>query len=303
MAKRKTNKEYLDELRKVWGCEYTVLTEYVNQKTKIKVLHTECGNVYETYPMNLVRGHKCRYCSNRALKNNSDFLKELKETDTTLIPLDKYQGANQKIDFRCSVCRNIMKRTPSSIINEHKKCGYCSNRLGMEEKIKLFLELNEKGEYVFIKRGKNPNVKSREQYIWLRHQKCGTIFCTTWFHFKTEGTRCPHCKESKGERAIYDFLSIRKIPFVAQKNFKNCRNRAELPFDFYLPEKNICIEYDGEQHFDKNNFYNKHRGFEYREKNDQIKNEFCKKSGIRLIRIKYNQSVDETLTKCLKGGD
>lgn len=76
-----------------------------------------------------------------------------------------------------------------------------------------------------------------------------------------------------------------------------------MPFDFYLPEKNICIEYDGEQHFDKNNFYNKHRGFEYREKNDQIKNEFCKKSGIQLIRIKYNQAVDETLTKCLKGGD
>ncbi|QRQ98845.1 hypothetical protein [Lactiplantibacillus plantarum] len=151
MVKRKTSKEYLDELRKVWGCEYTVLTEYVNQKTKIKVLHTKCGNVYETYPMNLVRGHKCRYCSNRALKNNSDFLKELKEADTTLIPLDKYKGANQKIDFRCSVCGNVMKRTPSSIINGHKKCGYCSSRLGMDEKIKRFLELNEKSKYIFIK--------------------------------------------------------------------------------------------------------------------------------------------------------
>jgi very-short-patch-repair endonuclease/DNA-directed RNA polymerase subunit RPC12/RpoP len=303
MAKRKTNKEYLDELRKVWGCEYTVLTEYVNQNTKIKVLHTKCGNVYETYPMNLVKGHKCGYCSNRVLKSNGEFLKELKETSSTLIPLDKYQGANQKIDFRCSVCGNVMKRTPSSIINKHRKCGYCSNRLGKKEKIKRFLKLNEKGEYIFVKYGKNPDVKTRQQYIWFRHQKCGTTFCTTWYHFVNEGTRCPHCKESKGERAIYDFLSIRKITFVAQKRFKDCRNRLELPFDFYLPEKNICIEYDGEQHFDKNNFYNKHRGFEYREKNDQIKNEFCKKSGIRLIRIKYNQSVDETLTKYLKGGD
>lgn len=303
MVKKKTNKEYLDELKKVWGGEYIVLTEYVNQKTKIKVLHTKCGNVYETYPMNLVRGHKCRYCSNRALKNNSDFLKELKGIDTTLIPLGKYQGANKKIEFRCSICGNIVQRTPSSIINQHKKCGYCSNRLGIDEKIKHFLAVNEKNKYIFIKRGNNPKVESKEKYIWLRHKKCGTVFCTTWYHFKVEGTRCPHCRESKGERVISAFLTNRAIPFIEQKKFRDCKNKAELPFDFYLPEKNICIEYDGEQHFDKNNFYNQKRGFEYREKNDQIKNGFCDKVGIQLIRIKYNQKVDETLTRLLKGGD
>ena len=39
------------------------------------------------------------------------------------------------------------------------------------------------------------------------------------------------------------------INYIREKRFKDCKNIKPLPFDFYLPEKNICIEYDGEHHF------------------------------------------------------
>jgi len=39
------------------------------------------------------------------------------------------------------------------------------------------------------------------------------------------------------------------IEYIKQKRFEKCRNKLPLPFDFYLPNENICIEYDGIQHF------------------------------------------------------
>jgi len=66
--------------------------------------------------------------------------------------------------------------------------------------------------------------------------------------------------------------------------FDGCININKLPFDFYLPEKNICIEYDGEQHF-RNIFSDK--SFKETKINDNIKDEFCIKNNIFLIRIPY----------------
>lgn len=67
------------------------------------------------------------------------------------------------------------------------------------------------------------------------------------------GRGCPYCaKVSKGENKIDKFLVSSKIKFVREKRFDGCKGaRQPLPFDFYLPDSNTCIEYDGKQHFDK----------------------------------------------------
>ena len=73
------------------------------------------------------------------------------------------------------------------------------------------------------------------------------------------------------------------------KKFKTCMNIKELPFDFYLPEYNLCIEYDGEHHF---HIVSKYGGVEYLEKvkrNDTIKNIWCLDNSIKLLRISYKE--------------
>lgn len=61
----------------------------------------------------------------------------------------------------------------------------------------------------------------------------------------------------------------------------------------------MCIEYDGEQHYDPENFYNKERGFEYRQHNDQIKTDFCQQNGIKLLRIRYDENINNILEQAL----
>lgn len=85
---------------------------------------------------------------------------------------------------------------------------------------------------------------------------------------------------------------MRKFEF--QKRFSECRNKKPLPFDFYLPEFNCCIEYQGKQHFEPSNIRGKIdnklsqiEAYMNAIFNDQIKENFCNKMNIRLIKISY----------------
>ena len=100
-----------------------------------------------------------------------------------------------------------------------------------------------------------------------------------------KGNGCPICKLSKGELEIKHFLERNQIKYVREKKFKNCKDKRLLPFDFYLPKENLCIEFDGEQHFKPINYFGGITNYEEIKKRDLIKNEFCEKNNIKLIRL------------------
>ena len=104
---------------------------------------------------------------------------------------------------------------------------------------------------------------------------------------------CKYCQESRGERKIRTILKKLKINYIMQKKFSDCKNKRELPFDFYLPDFNICIEYDGIQHFKSIEYFGGINGFEQTVNNDKIKTNYCKENNIQLIRIKYNENIEE----------
>lgn len=103
--------------------------------------------------------------------------------------------------------------------------------------------------------------------------------------------------ESKGERRIRHFLESHDINFVQEKVFYDCKDKNPLPFDFYLPKYNMCIEFDGEQHYiDKGNFST---SLEYTQHHDDIKTAYCNQNNIHLLRIPYwhYNNVDKILAK------
>lgn len=100
------------------------------------------------------------------------------------------------------------------------------------------------------------------------------------------------CLHSKGEAKIQQLLNDLNIKYERQKTFENCRGLSEkqpLFFDFYLPEHNICLEYQGEQHYQPVGFFGGEEGFNILQYNDNKKEEYCNKNGIELIKIKYEQ--------------
>ena len=94
---------------------------------------------------------------------------------------------------------------------------------------------------------------------------------------------------SHGERRIYKYLIEHNISFKREKKFNDCFFKYRLPFDFYIPKYNLCIEFDGRHHFEEI------RGdFNLIKKRDEIKNNYCKNNNIKLIRIPYSKSNEIT---------
>jgi hypothetical protein len=106
-------------------------------------------------------------------------------------------------------------------------------------------------------------------------------------------------KVSSGELLIENLLVKSKIKFQKQHKFLDCNNTRQgtacrqLPFDFYLPKYNCCIEYDGEQHFKPKEFFGGEEGFLRRQQLDKIKDQYCKDNGIKLIRIPYTMKKED----------
>lgn len=179
---------------------------------------------------------------------------------------------------------------------------------------KCYLEKNSKDKHystkIFIKKAKEihgglydyskVNYISNRKPIEIICKVHGSFFQRPVYHL--QGNGCQKCNMSIGERKIYTFLEKHKIKFEMQKRFKDCKDQRPLPFDFYLPEKNMCIEFDGDQHFSDRYKFSRGRGsLEKVQKRDKIKNEYCKQNNIKLLRISCFKirKVNNILSECL----
>jgi len=93
---------------------------------------------------------------------------------------------------------------------------------------------------------------------------------------------------SKYEAKIAYLLEKSNIEFIPQYRYNECRDKKPLPFDFYLPEYDILIEIQGEQHYKSVNFFGGEEGFIERVRHDNIKYSFAKVNNIKLVIIKYD---------------
>ena len=107
--------------------------------------------------------------------------------------------------------------------------------------------------------------------------------------------------KSSGEFIIKSFLERNSIKYESQKGFRYCRYINSLPFDFYLPDYNICIEYQGEQHYKPASNWHGHLltneeailEFKDRAHKDQIKKNFCYENDIILLEPRFDMKKKE----------
>ena len=146
------------------------------------------------------------------------------------------------------------------------------------EKAKI-IQGSDKYDYSLVK---YINWYSKIEIVCKKH---GVFLQSPHLHLQGEG--CSSCFSSKGENKIEIFLINNNIKYVKRKIFKDCIYKKELPFDFYLPEYNICIEYDGEQHFKEISVFGGKERYQKQILYDEIKNNYCQNNLIQLIRIPY----------------
>lgn len=115
------------------------------------------------------------------------------------------------------------------------------------------------------------------------------------------GYGCPICSESKGERKIRIFLKNNNIHFFQEYRFKDCKDKKSLPFDFYIPSKNLLIEYNGGQHYKSVKHFGGQNSFLIRKHHDWLKRKYARDNNIKLLTIPYwdFKIIDELLKESL----
>ena len=311
-----TTEEFIEQSNQVHGVgryDYSKVN-YKNAKTKVLII---CHNHNEPFeflqdPHSHLQGHGCPKCA-RELQSKEqsmtfdEFIKEAKNVQGE----GRYDYS--KVDFINGttkiliICHNHDEPFEFlQIPREHlqgKGCPKCAGTL--KSTIEEFIEKAN------IKQGKGTYDYSEAEYIDAKTKikiicpKHGAFWQTPNNHLRGKG--CPKCNSSQGAKKVRLFLIKNNIEFEEEKRFSDCKDKRSLPFDFYIPLYNLCIEYDGKQHFSPTTFGSKTmtedrklENLKYVQKHDQIKNDYCKQKGINLLRLNNLKTVEQELTEYFK---
>lgn len=273
-----------------------VIDRYIDSQTKI--LHKCKIDSYEWYarPSKILVGKGCPKCGGSMLKSHEQYVNELKLKNPSIIALGQYINGKTKIMHKCLAHDYEWEVTPIDILGG-KGCPMCRG-----EKIRNKL-VRSCEEYISEISTINKNIVVLGQYVNARTKikhKC--LVCDLEWDARPDdilhGRGCPHCYDkSVGERRVSIWLDDNDIQYEKQKIFNDCRDKKPLPFDFYLPNYNVLIEYNGIQHYEPIEYFGGKNKFESQIKRDNIKREYCQKNNIILCEIPYYSNLDDELIK------
>lgn len=290
--------------------------EYKNvNKTQLKIYCKECDEWFNMNAKNhltLKQGHKkCaiqkRRLTMKEISDRSEGIFRDKDGNTLyFIPLDQeYENGYTEIKIFCKRCDKWIKQRADNHLAGHG-CNDCGERENAKNRLLTLKEISDRSNAIHTdENGETMYIIDLDQkYINKRHEidifckKCKETFKQT-VSVHLQGCGCSCFTESKGERFISKFLNTLGISYIKQYKFKECKNIKRLPFDFYLEKYNTCIEYDGRQHFEPIEYFGGQSNFDKSIHNDNIKNKYCEDKGIKLLRIKYNENIEEKILSFL----
>ena len=289
-----TTEIFIQRAIKIHGNTYDYSkVNYINSKISVIIICPIHGE-FSIIPNNHLSSKRgCQECSFEIKKFNlsktqEQFIQDAIEIHGLKYDYSKvkYNGAFTKVIIICPIHGSFII-TPHNHLHKRgcKECGLTRRNKSFCKTIDQFIKesiqvhglINDYSKVIYI------NSKTKVEIICKKHNKSFWQFPNNHL----AGNGCPICKSSKGELSIRKCLDNFKIEYIPEKYFPKCESQYPLFFDFYLPNHNICIEYDGIQHFEPIEYWGGVKAYKSNINRDKIKNKYCYENGIKLIRIPY----------------
>lgn len=286
-----------------------IIGDYINSTTKISCECKICGNIWDVVPHSLISGKGCPICCIQKIKDmktktHQTFLDEMQNINPNVKILSKYKANKEKVMCQCKIDNHIWFATPDNLLHEYG-CPCCGNKSTSEKRMKP--------EYKFIEEMniQHPDIDvlgkycGRTQKILFHCKICHHKWYTTPSCLLTKHSGCPKCSCSKGEKIISDYLNINNIKNIQYKTFDGLIGvgNGNLSYDFYLPDYNLLIEYQGMQHEKPVDFSGKGKDFAIKcfnkqQEHDKRKRKYAQDHNIKLLEIWYYDfdNIDEILS-------
>lgn len=274
-----TQNNFEGKIKKYFPTAEIEILKYSGTREKISVKCKKCQKICDFQEArNLF--NRTNFCCMKDFKNCYEKIKYFSSIyNFTILSVDKEK---QKVIIQCNICKKITQKTMVSLKQYPNACECKSYPVISQEELQERINNAFPKEYLILK----SNGTNGECLI--KHLNCGFVFKVKCFSdlLNKRNRGCPKCYQfkSQGEKAIKDFLEKNNVFFIPQKTFAPL-NKSKYRFDFYLPDYNLAIEYQGEQHYRDNGYFKD--GLDIVQKRDNIKREYCKKEGIDLLEISY----------------
>lgn len=232
-----------------------------------------------------------KYCSKSCIAKEDTlteefFIENKKRINKNILLLEETRFLTKFIKCKCLICNKEFKAQFGYLLQGHAH-NSCADRSKLGRSFDEFKQLveNNSPEFELLDITYKSSVKSI-----VKCKNCGTVREAGKDYLIRGHIRCQRCKskmKSLPEFQIENFLIKNNIEHKFQKTFKLLKvdKRHALRFDFYLPNYNLCIEYDGQGHYKKDFVFNRTGIVD--NSNDIRKNEYCKEHNIKLLRIPY----------------
>lgn len=287
--KLKTQETVISQIKEKYGdiidCS---LIKYKGTHEKVKIKCNKCNNIFEKTPRDILYNSSlktiCPYCYKENMNNyhKESFIKKANEIHNNKYDYSniiEYKDNKTKVPIICPE-HGVFWQIPNSHLRGHgcPSCMYDKSRLKYEDFIKR-AKIIHKDYYIY-----------KDNIEYTNNQSLIPIVCPVHGEFiqkvKThlDGCGCPKCNQSWMEREICNLLDRNNIKYVQEKTFKWLKNKNfNLYLDFYLPDYNIAIECQGEQHFKAIDFYGGKKKFKRVLENDLIKIILCNEHNIKVL--------------------
>ena len=147
MPKRKTQEEFIRQLRSLYGDRYDYSgTTYEGDKKKVSLTCPLHGQ-FSALPTNLLRGHGCPFCGRRTYNDQETFIKACEEKFGDKYSYEKvnYVSSSEKVLIHCNEHDFYFGITPNNLMRG-RGCPKCSKRYRYttDEIIEKFKEIHDK---------------------------------------------------------------------------------------------------------------------------------------------------------------
>lgn len=282
------------------------LENYIDSRTKIWFKCLICEHQWPSSPDNLLHHNGCPKCTLRSRgkkrrKTNEQFLHEMAIRHPELIVNSEYISSEVKVSCTCKICGNTDNYYPATLTHGSGGCFMCGN-----QKISEALTISQ-DEFIKQLQAVNNNIiviggyTNASSHVDVECKICGWRWSPVAKSL-TQGFGCPRCSMSHGEKAIGKYLDKHNIKYVPQKHFDQLIGVGGglLSYDFYLPQYNLLIEYQGEYH-DGTASIQTEIEFLKQQEHDKRKRNYAKSHNINLLEIWYwdFDKIDEILNNTL----
>lgn len=296
MSKKVTHEDFVNNLKNI-NKNIEVLGIYTKSRDKIKVKCKICRNEWEVTPNNLLRGRGCPKCAKEKfigcrLKTLDQFVEEANIVHNYKYDYSKFNYISSHIKgiVICPI-HGEFEISPANHLSG-KNCPKCA----LESRVKL--KSLTKEEFVEKAKQVHGNKYDYSKTIYVNNHTPTTIICSKHGEFLQQPSNHLRgsCRQSHGEQFVTNYLKANNIIFVSQYTIEidsTINKSGKANIDFYIPSKNLFIEYNGIQHYIEKQSFGGKIEFERQQKRDEYVRNYCKENNIRLLEIPYTKTWEE----------